>query len=239
MSDQILKTLADKHAKVVAADSIDSFLNWGPPDRKYIQELTDVLMNINENITTGQGDKRSFSNHTGDTRSRSTNPPHTPQTPPPQTPPPQTPPPQTPPPQTPPPQTPPPQTPPPQTPPSRMPPSRMPPPRMPPPPKKPRPQRDTYSFIYNTPPAPFPISARQFALAPEQARSLSHQSFIDIPGSTSRSSTPILSSTPSSTTRTPPSRQRTSRLPRNSLTFIDQNNWTAARYLSKQGSSSK
>ncbi|KAG0358971.1 hypothetical protein BGX24_005880, partial [Mortierella sp. AD032] len=57
MSDQVLKTLADKHAKVVAADSIDSFLNWGPPDRKYIQELTDILMKINENITTGQREK--------------------------------------------------------------------------------------------------------------------------------------------------------------------------------------
>ncbi|KAG0312308.1 hypothetical protein BG000_006276, partial [Podila horticola] len=57
MSDQVLKTLADKHAKVVVADSIDSFLNWDPPKREYIQELTDILMGVNETITARQEEK--------------------------------------------------------------------------------------------------------------------------------------------------------------------------------------
>ncbi|KAK5821003.1 hypothetical protein F5H01DRAFT_365388 [Linnemannia elongata] len=57
MSDQVLQALADKHAKVVAADSINSFLNWSPPKSEYIQELTAILMDINKTITDRQGEK--------------------------------------------------------------------------------------------------------------------------------------------------------------------------------------
>jgi len=57
MSNQVLKTLADKHAKVLPTDSIDSFLNWGPPKPEYIQELMDVVMDINKSITAKQEEK--------------------------------------------------------------------------------------------------------------------------------------------------------------------------------------
>ncbi|KAF9136831.1 hypothetical protein BGX30_010830 [Mortierella sp. GBA39] len=181
MSDQVLKTLADEHAKVVAADSIKSFLNWGPPDRKYIQELTDILMDINKNIIAGQGEKRSSSNLTGDTPSLSTNS------------------------------------------------SLISPPVMPPRPKKSRPQQDTYSFINRTPPSPLTLSA------PEQARSPSQQPSTNLTGSPPRSSTPPASThphtTPTPTTLTPSPRQKMPRQQRNSLIFVDRNNWTAARYL--------
>ncbi|KAG0275962.1 hypothetical protein BGZ97_010186, partial [Linnemannia gamsii] len=57
MSDQVLQTLADKHAKVMADESIDSFLNWTPLKHEYLQELTDILQNINDAITEKQGNK--------------------------------------------------------------------------------------------------------------------------------------------------------------------------------------
>lgn len=44
MSDHILETLVSKCAKVCAADSIDSFLNWIPRKPEYIQDLTNILM---------------------------------------------------------------------------------------------------------------------------------------------------------------------------------------------------
>ncbi|KFH62152.1 hypothetical protein MVEG_11791 [Podila verticillata NRRL 6337] len=66
MSDQVLKTLADKHAKVVAPDSISSFLNWDPPKCEYIQELTEIIMGVNETITARQGEK-SLGKPTSDT----------------------------------------------------------------------------------------------------------------------------------------------------------------------------
>jgi RecQ family ATP-dependent DNA helicase len=57
MPDQVLKKLADNHAKIEVADSIDSFLAWGPPKSGYIQELTDVLKDVNRAITARQEEK--------------------------------------------------------------------------------------------------------------------------------------------------------------------------------------
>ncbi|KAK5820997.1 P-loop containing nucleoside triphosphate hydrolase protein [Linnemannia elongata] len=196
MSDQVLQALADKHAKVVAADSINSFLNWSPPKSEYIQELTAILMDINKTITDRQGEKSSSLKYRDCTPSRSTNQPLTPS------------------------------------------------PRMPPPPKKPRLHQDKFSFIYNTPPPPFAVSIVQFALPPNQVQSPPQQPFINPTDSNSHSPTPTKSSTlplatPLPTTLTPPSLQRKSRLPRSGFTFADRNNWTAAKYLGGQGSSSK
>jgi superfamily II DNA helicase RecQ len=57
MPDQFLKKLADNHAKVEMADSIESFLAWRPPKHEYMHELTDVLMDVNRTITTMQQEK--------------------------------------------------------------------------------------------------------------------------------------------------------------------------------------
>ncbi|KAF8926893.1 hypothetical protein BGZ58_010832 [Dissophora ornata] len=57
MQEEVLKTLAAKCAKVVAADSIKSFLNWLPRRDEYLEDLTRILMEVNETITARRNKK--------------------------------------------------------------------------------------------------------------------------------------------------------------------------------------
>jgi len=63
MSDHILETLVSKCAKVCAANSIDSFLNWIPRKPEYIQDLTSILMGINDTIAARQEHKSASTEH--------------------------------------------------------------------------------------------------------------------------------------------------------------------------------